>query len=357
MRILDRYTTKKLIMTLLFTLTAFICIFVIVDLIDRLNDFMNYEVPKSIIIKYYIYYIPFIIVLILPVAVLLSSLFSIGNLAHYNEITAMKSSGISLHRILFPLFIFTFILSVFVILFSEKIVPFTNQRMFNIEREYLGKHKQNSNRRTNLYFRDSEYNHWIFINHFDHRLKTANRISIQTIVDNQIKSRIDAEQMVWEDSVWVLKSGYGRDIQGDNITAKFFQQKTYLDISLTPDDFQTIQKKHEEMTYSELKNFIKEVEENGGEPQTWLVDLYMKISFPFSSFIIILFGAPLAANRSRSGKAFGFGISLIVSFFFFGFVRTGQALSHSGVLPPLLGAWFGNLIFLAASLIIIFKIK
>lgn len=357
MRILDYYITRKFASTLLFTLISFISIFVIIDLIDRLRDFMGHSVPKLIIIEYYFYYIPFIIVLILPVAVLLSSLFSIGNLAHNNEIIAMKSSGISLHRILFPLFIFAFILSCFVIYFSEKAVPFTNQRMFNIERKYLGKHTHLGRRRSNIYFRDLQYDNWIFINHYDHRLKKANRVSFQYIKNNKITHRIDAQQMVWETDHWELINGYEIRISQTDIKPDYFEKMPFDKISFIPKDFEKIQKKHEEMTYGELKTFIDEVARNGGEPQTWLVDLYLKISFPFANFIIILFGAPLAAGKSRCGKAFGFGISLFVSFFFFGFVKTGQTLGHNGVLHPFLAAWLGNLIFLVTGLFTLIKIK
>jgi len=357
MKILDIYISRKFISTLLFTLVAFISIFIIVDLIDRLSQFLSHQVPKWIIIQYYFYYIPFIIVLILPVAILLSSLFSVGNLAHFNEIIAMKSSGISLNRILLPLYLIAFLISVFVIYFGEKIVPFTNQKMFNIERIHLGKHSDLAERRTNIYFRDPQCNGWIFINHFDPRLQRANRVSIQYINDHKIVSRIDAQQMNWEANGWTLINGYERKISGENIKPQYFDERRFEQISYKPVDFERAQKKHEEMTYGELKKFVEEVAQNGGEPQTWLVDLYIKISFPFSNFIIMLFGAPLAAGKPRSGKAFGFGVSLFVAFFFFGFFKTGQALGHSGVLHPLLAAWLSNLIFLAAAIVLIIKIK
>ncbi|MBN2092657.1 LPS export ABC transporter permease LptG [candidate division KSB1 bacterium] len=358
MKILDRYLLKTFILTLLFTLFAFICVFIIVDLVDRLREFLNHEVPRSIILNYYLFYIPYIIALILPITILLAALLSVGKLARFNEITAMKSAGLSIKRILLPLFIFGFLLSIFMIYFGERVVPFTNQRMFNIERENLGKHTHLEMRRNNIYFRDPQFQHWIFINHYDPRLNKANRVSIQEIENNSLLSRIDAQQMIWKDSSWVFINGTQRKPGADNESGYArFDSLRFNQISFLPEDFAKVQKKHEEMTYSELQKFIEEVAQNGGEPKTWLVDLYIKISFPFANFIILLFGAPLAANKNRSGKALGFGISLFVAFFFFGFVKTGQTLGHNGVLPPLFAAWMGNLIFLSAGAIILFKVK
>lgn len=358
MKILDRYLLKTYIFTLLFTLFAFICIFVIVDLVDRLREFLNHEVPRSIILNYYLFYVPYIIALILPITVLLSALLSVGKLARVNEIIAMKSAGLSIKRILLPLFIFGFLLSLFMIYFGERVVPFTNQRMFNIERENLGKHTHLEMRRNNIYFRDPQFQHWIFINHYDPRLNKANRVSIQDLENNRLLSRIDAQQMIWKDSTWVFINGTQRKaITKNEFEYTRFDSLHFNQISFLPEDFAKVQKKHEEMTYTELEKFIEEVAQNGGEPQTWLVDLYLKIAFPFANFIILLFGAPLAANKNRSGKALGFGISLFVAFFFFGIIKTGQTLGHNGVLPPFIAAWLGNFIFLGASAFILFKVK
>lgn len=358
MKILDFYIIRKFIFTLLFLLLAFTCIFIVIHLIDNLRNFLNNQVPQVVILKYYLYYIPFITVLILPICILLAALFSIGNLAHYNEIIAMKSAGQSLIRILMPLFILAFLISIFMIFFSEKIVPFTNQKMFNIERELLGKHQSLTHERSNIYFRDPQFENWIYINHYDPRLKRAHRVSIQKVQHDKVSYRIDAQRMTWENDHWVLTNGCERTWNSKgHFEYTYFPSRNFTQLSLLPDDFNKVQKRHEEMTYQELQEFIREVAQNGGEPKTWLVDLYLKISFPFSSFIIMLFGAPLAANKTRSGKALGFGLSLFVSFFFFGFVKTGQALGHSGVLHPLLAAWLGNIVFLVAGLIIIARIK
>jgi len=357
MKILDRYISKKFLGALLFTLIAFISLFIVIDLIDRLGDFLNHNVPKSVIIEYYLYYIPFIIVLILPVGMLLSSLFSIGNLARYSELIAMKASGLSLQRILLPILGIGFLISLLMIYFGEKVVPFTNQKMYNIERVFLHKHTPLSQRRSNIIFKDNEYDRWIYIGYYDHRIKKAYNVSIQKIANQSIVQRFDAKRMVWKDSSWVLEDWYERSNTGMNTGFKNSDSSKKVSISFSPDDFSEVQKKHEEMSYHELQEFIDEVAKNGGEPKTWLVDLYLKISFPFSNFIIVLFGAPLAGIHNRGGFAFGIAISLFVSFFFFGLIKTGQTLGHNGILHPMPAAWLGNIVFFLAGILIMIKVR
>jgi lipopolysaccharide export system permease protein len=106
------------------------------------------------------------------------------------------------------------------------------------------------------------------------------------------------------------------------------------------------------MSYSELKIFIAEMDRIGAEIRKWVVELYLKISYPFSNFIIILFGAPIAAQKRRSGTAVGIGISLMVCFIYFMIMRTGQVLGHQGTIVPWLAAWIGNIIFGLAGIFI-----
>ena len=70
MKILDKYILRNFWGTLIFSLMAFCLIFIIVDLIGYLDKFIDRNVPYVAIVKYYLYYLPYIIVLSFPVAVL-----------------------------------------------------------------------------------------------------------------------------------------------------------------------------------------------------------------------------------------------------------------------------------------------
>jgi lipopolysaccharide export system permease protein len=132
---------------------------------------------------------------------------------------------------------------------------------------------------------------------------------------------------------------------------------TVDDLRFKPENLLELQKKPEEMSYIELDKFVDEMHAIGAEARKWVVELYFKISYPFANFIIVLFGAPLAARKRRSGSAVGIGISLLVCFIYFLFIRTGQVMGHQGSLTPLVGAWFGNIIFAAAGLFTLFKAR
>lgn len=383
MRLLDQYISRKFLFNLIFALTAFASIFITVDLVEALSDYIDKQVPGMVIASYYFYFLPYIIVLTMPVAMLLASMFSVGQLSKYNEITAMKAAGQSLYRILLPILAIALLASGVMVMFAEKVVPVANQRKIEIKNRYIERVPQNlPTRLSNLYFQESVNSgaahqdgkaansfgaqvRRVFIGYYDDATKTAQKISIQNYNGIFIVERIDALQMRWREraanqsnGVWEILHGYRRRFEGDReAVATRFDTLAMPELSFTPQVLTQVQKEPEEMSYGELQKFIDEVARNGGNPERWLVDLYLKISFPLANFIIVLFGAPLAAGKVRSGGAVGVAMSLVICFLYFGTVKTSQSMGQNGTLDPLLAAWLGNLIFLAAGAVILVKAR
>jgi len=156
---------------------------------------------------------------------------------------------------------------------------------------------------------------------------------------------------------WKLVDGISREFNHNGEIVKDFTKMELNDFPFELIDLKKAQKHPDEMNSKELKNFIIQIIHNGADPQKWLVDLYLKFSFPFTNFVIVLFGIPLATLQKRSGAALGFGISLAICFIFFGLVKTFQAFGHNGLLEPILAAWGSNLIFGSIGLFLLIKAK
>lgn len=151
MQILDKYLIKQFSFVLLFSLVAFWIIFLVVDLVEHLDNLLDKHASLFLITKYYLYYTPYIVVLALPVATLLSCLFSLGQLAKHNELTAMKSSGISLYRILLPLFVFSFLMSLLTMVTGGSIVPITYQKMMEVKNVEIEKGRMEGTQSSRIY--------------------------------------------------------------------------------------------------------------------------------------------------------------------------------------------------------------
>ncbi len=347
MRILDRYIIKKFLVILFFTTLAFIVIFIVVDLIEHLDKFLGSDATADRLILYYVYYIPYIILLTLPVNMLLSSLFSLGSMAQYNELMACLSSGISLYRLVIPILLVALVISALSGVAGETIVPESNRKRLDLYRyDIRNEPRQKGGTERQISLQDYD-NRQMSILYYDARQKRANKVNIVWKEGNQIRERWDARYMVWRDSLnyWVLHEITRRTFANDTETITKLDSFRYEDTRILPEDLVDLQLKPEEMNYRELKSFVEKMENLGADARKWVVDLYMKVSYPFASFIIVLFGAPLASRKRRSGPALGFALALLISFVYFLFLRSGQVLGHNGTLEPWLGAWIGNIVF------------
>ena len=357
MKLLDKYLIKKFVLNLIFGQIAIIVVFLVIDLVENVDKFIDKGAEIYIVVLYYIYFIPHIISLTLPIIMLLATLFSIGNMTKNNEVVAQKSAGVSLYRIFTPLFILGFIISIFAGIFSETIVPWASQNKHDIYRYEIKKNPRNIGKnRNNIYIQDSE-NCKASVGFFNGVKNEAQRVSLFYFDGPVLQKRIDAKTMLWQDQKWVLKNVVERRFENSNEKIVNYPKITISDLRFKPENLLELQKKPEEMSYVELDKFINELNAIGAEAKKWIVELYLKISYPFANFIIVLFGAPLAARKRRGGNAVGIGISLLVCFIYYFFVHTGRVLGHQGALPPLFAAWLGNIIFIFAGFFTLVKAR
>jgi lipopolysaccharide export system permease protein len=346
-KILDRYLLQEFVKSLLFSLFAFVFIFIVVDLFEDIARYIDKNVGLFTLFRFYLSQLPYIIVLIIPVAALISCFFSVGSLSRRNELSAILTSGVSLHRALLPLFLFGLLLSLFVFIFEEGLVPYGNKKKRRIERVEINKRPV-----TNPYYkRDFNYlgteRRVYRAEIFDGGKKELLNVTFFEFRDeSSLKKRIDAEKAVWSDTGWVFQQGVMRTFSenGDEELVSF-ENLSQPNLEETPRDFSREVKDPEEMSIFELKRFIVKKRQGGEEISKERVDFHTKFSFPLANLIVILFGAPLAARIRKSGIAFGFVLSITICFLYWGLLQTTRALGHNGTIPPALAAWLPNLLF------------
>jgi len=352
LRILDRYIVSSFLKVLLFSLLTFWLISILVNIIDNIDTYIDKRALLFSILKYYLFSTPYTLILTLPMAMLLASLFSLGHLSGSNQLTPMRTAGLSLHRILFPLFISSFLISLFALSFGEFVVPPANSKMEYVKRvEIKNKPRRRVGVVKDLYFQ-GEDGRVFYFHRWDAQKGKGDGVSIQIYRGDGLISRIDASQMWWEDGVWVLKDGYRRRFAQEGE-----QVNRFTDLKLTirekPSDFSRPQKDPQEMDFFKLRDYIRKARRGGKEVARELVDLNLKFSFPLANFIILLFGAPIACRKRRSGMAVNVATSLGITFVYYGFLRVGQTMGYNGSLSPFWAAWLGNLLFGGAGLLLL----
>ncbi len=326
---------------------------------EKLGNFIDQEVAAKTIFEYYFVFIPEIIRLMLPVSVLLGTLFTVGKLSNLNELTAIQSAGISFIRFSIPFLATTLIISFFAIYFGGFVVPKANKQRIFIEKNYLKKGLVYSG--SNIYFQDKA-NRIVTIDFFNTNDNRANRVSIQDFNPTNLTEmthRIDARKMVYDSTSqnWIAQKGVERFFFNGKDSVKKFTKLLISDLSFKPEDVIKKQRKPDEMTLPELKEYAKNQLETGNDPTRIEIEYQSRIAFAFASFVVVLFGLTISANKRKGGLAIHFGINVLLVFIYLIFMKISQAFGKNGLMHPILTAWVANLVFLTAGIFNLIRLK
>lgn len=354
---IPKYLRNRFIGIFGFCLFAVILVFVIVDVVQEMDKFLDQEVPSKIVFLYYIYYIPYILVLCVPATTLMATVFSVGSFARHNEMVALKSLGYSLYRVLWTLMGMGLLVSVFTFVLAEVVAVQATKKRVEIERHYLEKGKgRRSSRLRNLEIQ-APPDKLVTIGQYDAENKKASRVKIEMFDGARLHRRIDAPSMVWDEDAWIIQGGYERTFDGNQEHAVPIDTATRYQFNFGPTELLHAQVKPDEMGFIELVAFVKRIKTLGGEVHRWLTDLHLRISFPLSSLGIVLFSVPIAYNIRKRSLAVGFGICLAVCFFYFGMVKMGETMGQKGSLHPVWAAWLGNQAMIIGGVINLIKTR
>ncbi|NOZ76022.1 MAG: YjgP/YjgQ family permease [FCB group bacterium] len=358
---LDRYLLRQFLQILGMALLGFITVFVIVDLIENLDRFIDNSVSAKIILAYYGYSIPWFINIGFPMATLIATVFSVGLMAKRNEYTVLKASGISLYRIAAPLILLGFGLSALSFELDNRWVSWGNEHRFNIERQYI---KRNSRRSipkmrsvlTDIFLQKQGHQN-ISIARYQTRKHVAYNITVINLTDDRIVERIDAKSITWIDSLnrWAATTYSIRFFDRDGIEKEthIAQGDTLVDLGFVPEDIAKRFKSPDELNYNELARRIVMLRENGVDTTRWEVSRQFKISFAFTNLIVILFGLPLVVLKPKGGLSFGAGMSVFVIFAYYALIKFGQSMGYQGLVSPLVSAWLGNAVFTLGGILLL----
>lgn len=359
MKLLDIYILKQFISTLIFAVLSLILVFIVVDLVEHLDDFIDKKASTGIIVEFYLNYIPWMLKLLVPIGMLVAALFSIGKLSNLSEIIAMRSGGVSLMRLMIPIALFSIMVSAGQLYFNGWIIPKSNERKLEIERKYLGGSSEAVSL-YNLYLRDSPVRN-IIMQFYDVSQKNANQVTIEEYSDEihpRMTKRIDANFMRWDSvrKVWLCTDVMERTFDSVKIQSKYHKELVQ-ELHITHNQIIQLQRSPDEMNLDELRDYIAVVSQGGKDVRRQLIDYYGQYAFPFANVIVVFFGVAFASVRRRNGLAIQIAAAMVVSFVYLVFLKIGQAIGYSYDIDAALVGWLPNIIFFVIAIFTVFRTR
>ena len=345
MKILDRYLLREFIGYLGLGLAGFIVIFVVVDIFQKIDVFLDHHAPLHIVARFYLYRAPEVVVQVLPVALLLASFLALGQLNKFGELTAMRGAGHSLVRILVPVFGVAAAATLVALALGELVVPRANRERDAIyDQQIQGLRRPVITERADITYL-GKGGRIYSVRLYEVPAKRMHEVSLMEFHAGTMTRRIDAQDASWDGRRWVFANGMMRTFQNGDERALPFGHLVVASLTERPEDFAKEIPSPEQMNYFELRGYVERLRASGARVANFLVDLHAKLAFPLINLIVVMIGASVATRLRLQSAAFGFGLSVAIAFVYYAFMRTGQALGHNGALPPYLAAWLGDLVF------------
>jgi lipopolysaccharide export system permease protein len=345
MKILTRSILALFFRLLGLCLGAFGLIFLVIEFLDKMRRFSRVNADAVTIAFYFLNKLPEIISQVIPFGVLLATILTLGVLVRNNELTALRSSGISLRAIGRPLLAAALLLSVLTFISNELLLPVTVQNIRDIEETKLKRNEYGAVfRQHNIWFRDGSL--VMRAELFDPGSKTLKGVTLWDKDGYLPRKRIEAEEGSLTPRGWQFSRARIWTFQHDTQVDVTQVATMAVPLRLTMDDLKKVADYTSSMGFFELRRYARDLKKGGYDVTRYLADMHARAALPFSACVMVLLGMPFAVRSGRSvSAAFGIGQSLAIGFAYFVFNALLISLGHNGLLPPLLAAWAANSIF------------
>ncbi|MFA5321700.1 MAG: LPS export ABC transporter permease LptF [Smithella sp.] len=356
-KIIDRYIFKEIAFP--FIIILFVLTFVL--LMGKILQIMDLVINKGIsffaIVKIIVFLMPSFMLFTIPIALLIAVLIAVGRLSSDNEITALKTSGISLLQIYYPVAVASLITFIFTIATTYFLVPQSN---FATKRLLFDIVRQNANIGIKeKVFNDNFKGFLIYAekipankNYMEGVIISDKRIigEQNTILAKKAFLISDPESMKVK---LKLQDGSIHTVGPDLKNYRKIDFKSYdinLDLSTALSGINKSAKSSRDMTMAELLEEIKKPGKNEAAARELAIEVHKIFSTPLSCIFFGLLALPLGIRSHRSAKSRGFAVGLIVVASYYLLRIGGEALAETGYLSPAAGVWAPNILFTLASI-------
>lgn len=351
-RLHTRYVFRRFLGFFALCLLSAVFMFLVIDLVGNSKIWLDRQ-PREVY-AYYLNYLPHIVYLILPVALLLASVFAVGQLAKNLEITALKAAGVSLLRILSPILLFGLLVTAIMFHFGNTLLPESNHRRFQINEPKTPEGEAGDPmEKFNFVFTGSDHTLYYFEYYSAHR-KSGQRVTLMREEKGRIVKRYDAQGMDWDLDGWKLENGTSRSFEKGAVVTESFKTLK-LKLADKPEDLIYNRIYPDEMTLKELEKRIAVLKRSGEPTRVFETQRLFRFSSPFVNLFMVVIGISLAAGTVKAGLARNFGLALLITFLYYVALRVGLVMGENGSLTPAEGAWLGNALFAPFGLFLLWR--
>jgi LPS export ABC transporter permease LptF len=355
MKLIDRFVSRELLVNVSFAIAVLSLVLVVGNIFRKLLPLLvNHDVPMEFLITFIAYVLPFSLIFTIPWGLLTAVLLVFGRLSADNELTALRSNGVSIGRICVPLMGIAIICTIASFWLNVQVAPAAQEEMratvFNLatrnpmalfgsdqvidqfpgRKIYVG--KKTGNKLENiLVFETNE-------NSMPMKVTHAREGSLEADLRNhRILMHLYGARYAQRDEV----DPHDLIRMKDGISV----EEGTLPISL--EDLYEKEKRRASRSMLSLEQLLEQLKTDDPKARSSSrTELNKRFSFPVACLVFALVGVPLGITAHRRETSFGFAASLVIGVFYFLFIIIADTLRANAKLHPELLVWFPNVLFL-----------
>ncbi len=357
--ILDDYVVRNFLGYLALITASFMVLVLIFNFFELLSDIIRNRIPLVTVGEYLLNVTPSWLYLFTPLCVLLAVLVSFGLMQKFNEITAMKATGISIYRAVLPVLCISALLAGGLFLLEESYLPYANKQVETLRNTIKNKPAQTYLRPDRKWI-FGQQNTIYYYQFYDPESDQFGSISAFEFDPHtfQITKRVYAEQAHWENSLqeWIYEKGWERSFQGPTVAGfNLFKVQDFAELREPPTYFKKEVRQSQEMNYEELSSYIHDLQQSGFDVVRLRVQLQKKLAFPLITLVMTVLAIPFSLSAGRRGALTGVAVAVLIGVIYWVTSGLFEAMGNVNQLPATLAAWSPDVIFALAGGYLVLK--
>jgi lipopolysaccharide export system permease protein len=338
----------------LVTVLFFVLVFEMLDVFSNLVRYISRDIGIGQISFIALLYVPKCISYSLPIALLFSITFTMGNYYMNNELIAIYGSGVSLYKLIVPFFAFGLFLSVFMFFFEERIAIPTYATKNQLFSKALGLPEPYSE--SNVAVKSADDRIIYQANFYDDKKQTLNGITVlQRDKAGNLQKRIEADSAEWNGTNWVLHNCHIYEWNREKTifaerNESVLDSKDYVD---KPRIFRKLTRNIDEMEAGDAYDWIVALKKAGRPYQAALSEFFKKFSFSLTPLIITLISCSIGGILKKNVLLMSLFLSICIVVVYYVAQMMAMTFAGLGIIPPFYGAWSAFFIFLAAGFVML----
>ncbi|GMO59996.1 MAG: LptF/LptG family permease [Treponemataceae bacterium] len=345
------YLFKRFVPLFFGAIMFFVMVLMLVDLLMNLWNYIQNEAPLSSVLQVLLYYVPKSLSFAVPLSILFASSYTLSMLYAQNELIAIFCSGKSLMSFTLPLLILSFLLSLALFGFEDRVVVPYYAKKVQLQNALTLKERE---QKKDTLVVISDMSRIVYkADYFDGTSDVINGLLL-IVRDEQrkLEAVIKSSTAYWSETKWVLSNPVQYTLNGTSFSPTILDSQILERLNEPPETFRNNTVSVEEVNVTEAKEYIRRLQRTGLPSAGAKAQYYKKFSYPFIVFIVVFLSIGLSGKTRKNVLMMSLVLCIGAAVLFYVSQLVTMLLAEVGAITPFFGAWFPVFFFVIAATVL-----